>query len=248
LVLLEVDDVHVRFGGVVAVNGASFQVSESSVIGLMGPNGAGKTTLFNVITGLQTPTSGSIRFEGRDVTKVHPRLRAVAGIGRTFQRLEVFGSLTVADNIRVAAEMRGLDDPGRVCDELLDRVGLRAFADVTADSVPTGIARLTELARALAVNPRLLLLDEPSSGLSEAETDDFAILVRSLAEDDGRSVLIVEHDVDLVLGLCSEIHVLDFGSIIASGPPEAIRADKRVQDAYLGADDAAAEALEEVPV
>jgi branched-chain amino acid transport system ATP-binding protein len=203
LVLLEVDDVHVRFGGVVAVNGASFQVSESSVIGLMGPNGAGKTTLFNVITGLQTPTSGSIRFEGRDVTKVHPRLRAVAGIGRTFQRLEVFGSLTVADNIRVAAEMRGLDDPGRVCDELLDRVGLRAFADVTADSVPTGIARLTELARALAVNPRLLLLDEPSSGLSEAETDDFAILVRSLAEDDGRSVLIVEHDVDLVLGLCS---------------------------------------------
>jgi branched-chain amino acid transport system ATP-binding protein len=248
LSLLEVDDVHVRFGGVIAVNGASFEVSESSIIGLMGPNGAGKTTLFNVITGLQTPTSGSIRFEGRDVTKVHPRLRAVAGIGRTFQRLEVFGSLTVADNIRVAAEMRGLDDPGRVCDELLDRVGLRAFADVTADSVPTGIARLTELARALAVNPRLLLLDEPSSGLSEAETDDFAILVRSLAEDDGRSVLIVEHDVDLVLGLCSEIHVLDFGSIIASGPPEAIRADKRVQDAYLGADDAAAEALEEVPV
>ena len=248
MVLLEVDDVHVRFGGVVAVNGASFQVSESSVIGLMGPNGAGKTTLFNVITGLQTPTSGTVRFQGRDVTKVHPRLRAVAGIGRTFQRLEVFGSLTVADNIRVAAEMRGMDDPGRVCDELLDRVGLRAFADVTADSVPTGIARLTELARALAVNPRLLLLDEPSSGLSEAETDDFAILVRSLAEDDGRSVLIVEHDVDLVLGLCSEIHVLDFGSIIASGPPEAIRADKRVQDAYLGADDAAAEALEEVPV
>jgi branched-chain amino acid transport system ATP-binding protein len=244
LALLEVDDVHVRFGGVIAVNGASFAVSESSVIGLMGPNGAGKTTLFNVITGLQAPTSGAVRFEGRDITKVHPRLRAVAGIGRTFQRLEVFGSLTVGDNIRVAAEMRGMDDPDRIRDELLERVGLRAFADVTADSVPTGIARLTELARALAVDPRLLLLDEPSSGLSESETDDFAVLVRSLAEDDGRSVLIVEHDVDLVLGLCSEIHVLDFGSIIASGPPEVIRADKRVQDAYLGADDEAAEAVE----
>jgi branched-chain amino acid transport system ATP-binding protein len=246
LALLEVHDVHVRFGGVVAVNGASFEVADSSVIGLMGPNGAGKTTLFNVITGLQTPTSGSVRFDDRDITKVHPRQRALAGIGRTFQRLEVFGSLTVGDNIQVAAEMRGLDKPSQVRDRLLDRVGLRAFADVTADSVPTGIARLTELARALACEPRLLLLDEPSSGLSEAETEDFAVLVRSLAEDDGRSVLIVEHDVDLVLGLCSTVHVLDFGAIIASGPPEAIRADKRVQDAYLGADEAAAEAAGEV--
>jgi branched-chain amino acid transport system ATP-binding protein len=251
LALLEVEDVHVRFGGVVAVNGASFDVPEHSVIGLMGPNGAGKTTVFNVITGLQTPTAGAVRFDGRDITKLHPRQRALAGIGRTFQRLEVFGSLSVADNIRVAAEMRGIPDPAGVRDRLLDRVGLRAFADVTADSVPTGIARLTELARALACDPRLLLLDEPSSGLSEAETDDFAVLVRSLAEDDGRSVLIVEHDVELVLGLCSTVHVLDFGSVIASGPPAAIRADKRVQDAYLGADEAAAEAageaLEEVP-
>ncbi len=243
MALLEIDDVHVRFGGVVAVNGATFDVAESSVVGLMGPNGAGKTTLFNVITGLQTPTSGSVRFDGRDVSKVHPRQRALAGIGRTFQRLEVFGSLSVADNIRVAAEMRGLDNPRGICDALLDRVGLRAFADVTADSVPTGIARLTELARALACDPRLLLLDEPSSGLSEAETEDFAVLIRSLAEDDGRSVLIVEHDVELVLGLCSTIHVLDFGSIIASGTPEVIRADKRVQDAYLGADDPDLEAV-----
>jgi branched-chain amino acid transport system ATP-binding protein len=244
LALLEIDDVHVRFGGVVAVNGATFDVGESTVVGLMGPNGAGKTTLFNVITGLQTPTSGSVRFDGRDVTKVHPRQRALAGIGRTFQRLEVFGSLTVADNIRVAAEMRGLDNPRQICEGLLDRVGLRSFANVTADSVPTGIARLTELARALACDPRLLLLDEPSSGLSEAETEDFAVLVRSLAEDDGRSVLIVEHDVELVLGLCSTIHVLDFGTIISSGTPEEIQADKKVQDAYLGADESAAELAE----
>ena len=246
MALLEIEDVHVRFGGVVAVNGATFDVDASSVIGLMGPNGAGKTTLFNVITGLQTPTNGAVRFDGRDITGMHPRQRALAGIGRTFQRLEVFGSLTVADNIRVAAEMRGADRPARVRDELLERVGLTAFADVTADSVPTGIARLTELARALAVDPRLLLLDEPSSGLSDSETDDFAVLVRSLAEDDGRSVLIVEHDVELVLGLCSRIHVLDFGTIIASGTPDEIRRDKRVQDAYLGADESAAEAAGEL--
>jgi branched-chain amino acid transport system ATP-binding protein len=252
LALLEVEDVIVRFGGVIAVNGATFDVPESSIIGLMGPNGAGKTTLFNVITGLQTPNKGAVRFDGREITRLHPRQRALAGIGRTFQRLEVFGSLTVAENIQVAAEMRGIDSPATVRDELLDRVGLRAFADVTADSVPTGIARLTELARALACDPRLLLLDEPSSGLSESETDDFAALVRSLAEDDGRSVLIVEHDVELVLGLCSYVHVLDFGSVIASGTPSEVRADPRVQDAYLGTDEAAAELVddpldEEVP-
>jgi branched-chain amino acid transport system ATP-binding protein len=245
LALLEVDEVLVRFGGVVAVNGASFNVDEGKIVGLMGPNGAGKTTLFNVITGLQEPTAGRVRFNGKDISKVAPRQRALGGIGRTFQRLEVFGSLSVGDNIRVAAEMRGISRPERVRDELLDRVGLRAFAEVTADSVPTGIARLTELARALACDPRLLLLDEPSSGLSDVETDEFARLIRSLA-DEGKSILIVEHDVELVLGLCSTIHVLDFGSIISSGTPAEIQADQRVQDAYLGADTEAAEALEEV--
>ncbi len=198
MALLEVDAVEVRFGGVVAVREASFAVEEGCIVGLMGPNGAGKTTLFNVITGLQEPTSGRVRFQDRDVTDIAPRRRATMGIGRTFQRLEVFGSLTVGDNIRVAAEMRGIDSPTRVREALLDRVGLTAFADVPADSVPTGIARLTELARALACDPRLLLLDEPSSGLSDDETDDFEALVRSLAEDDGRSVLLVEHDVELV--------------------------------------------------
>lgn len=243
--LLEVQEVVVRFGGVVAVNGATFSVPAGEVVGLMGPNGAGKTTLFNVITGLQEPTHGRVRLDGRDITDEAPRKRALAGIGRTFQRLEVFGSLSVGDNIRVAAEMRGLDDPEGIRDRLLDRVGLTAFADTPADAVPTGIARLTELARALACDPRLLLLDEPSSGLNEQETQAFAVLVRSLAEDEGRSVLIVEHDVELVLGVCSTIHVLDFGTIIASGTPEQVQSDPRVQDAYLGADTGAAE-LEEV--
>jgi branched-chain amino acid transport system ATP-binding protein len=245
-VLLEVDSVQVRFGGVVAVADASFGVEAGCIVGLMGPNGAGKTTLFNVITGLQTPTHGRVRFDGKDITGIAPRRRAQLGIGRTFQRLEVFGSLSVGDNIRVAAEMRGLDDPTGVREALLDRVGLRAFADVPADAVPTGVARLTELARALACDPKVLLLDEPSSGLSDEETKDFEALVRSLAEDDGRSVLIVEHDVELVMALSSTIHVLDFGQIIATGTPEEIAGDKRVQDAYLGADDEAAEQLEEV--
>ncbi len=240
MALLEVDSVGVRFGGVVAVAEATFAVDAGRIVGLMGPNGAGKTTLFNVITGLQEPTAGRVRFDGKDVTDIAPRRRAQMGIGRTFQRLEVFGSLTVGDNIRVAAEMRGIADPTAVRATLLERVGLGEFADVPADAVPTGIARLTELARALACDPKLLLLDEPSSGLSEEETKDFEVLVRSLAEEDGCSVLIVEHDVELVMNLCSTIHVLDFGQVIASGPPADIAADPRVQDAYLGTDDSAA--------
>ena len=243
MALLELTEVSVRFGGVVAVADASFDVEEGRIVGLMGPNGAGKTTLFNVITGLQEPTTGRVRFRGKDITGIAPRRRARMGIGRTFQRLEVFGSLTVGDNIRVAAEMRGIDSPTRVRDELLERVRLTEFADVPAEAVPTGIARLTELARALACDPQLLLLDEPSSGLGDDETEDFKTLVRSLAEDEGRSVLLVEHDVELVMSLCSTIHVLDFGRIIATGPPEQIAADKRVQDAYLGA----ADQLEEEP-
>ena len=249
MALLEVQDVTVRFGGVTAVWDVTLAVDTGVIVGLMGPNGAGKTTLFNVITGLQEPTSGRVRFDGADVTSAPPRTRARMGIGRTFQRLEVFGSLSVGDNIRVAAEMRRAERPDAVRDRLLERVGLVDFADVPADAVPTGIARLTELARALACDPRLLLLDEPSSGLNEDETAQFATLVRSLAVDDGRSVLIVEHDVELVLGLCSTIHVLDFGQVIASGTPKEIQADRRVQDAYLGTDAEAAGAAElaEVP-
>ena len=247
MVLLELVEVGVRFGGVHAVTDATFEVEEGKVVGLMGPNGAGKTTLFNVITGLQEPTAGRVRFRGTDITEMAPRRRARMGIGRTFQRLEVFGSLTVGENILVAAEMRGISSPATVRDGLLDRVGLRAFENVPADSVPTGIARLTELARALACDPQLLLLDEPSSGLSDDETEDFERLVRSLADDDGRSVLLVEHDVELVMNLCSTIHVLDFGHIIATGPPEVIAADKKVQDAYLGADTGASADIEDVP-
>ena len=246
MALLEVVDVTVRFGGVVAVNGATFSVDEGKVTALIGPNGAGKTTTFNVVTGLQPPTEGRVVFDGKDVTGLKVHRRARRGIGRTFQRLEVFGSLTVRENILVAAEIHsgwahGKSDPRKTADEILDRVGISAFANQPADSVPTGIARLTELGRALAVEPRLLLLDEPSSGLDEDETDDLGRLLRHLADEEGRAILLVEHDVDLVMSVCDWIDVLDFGQIIASGTPEAIQSDPKVQAAYLGEDTGADE-------
>jgi branched-chain amino acid transport system ATP-binding protein len=236
--LLEVDDVTVRFGGVVAVDGADFAVQPGTVTALIGPNGAGKTTLFNVITGLQPPTSGRVRLRGSDITDKGTHARARDGIARTFQRLEAFGSLSVRENVLVAAEIHGrwarnAPKALHVVDELLERVGIHRWAHAQADSVPTGTARLLELARALAINPALMLLDEPSSGLDEEETDDFAELLRDLVKE-GRSILIVEHDMDLVMSVSDYIHVLDFGRIIASGLPAEIRDNARVQDAYLG--------------
>ena len=236
--LLEVDDVTVRFGGVTAVNGARFQVEPGTVTGLIGPNGAGKTTLFNVITGIQPPTAGRVHFDGRDITRMSTYRRAQRGIARTFQRLEAFGSLSVWENVLCAAEIHKLWRPGagapvQVARDLMDEVGILDFADAPADAVPTGIARLLELARALAISPRLLLLDEPSSGLGDEETDSFGELLRRLATR-GTTVLMVEHDMDLVMGVCDHIHVLDFGTIIASGTPGEIQQDRAVQEAYLG--------------
>jgi branched-chain amino acid transport system ATP-binding protein len=236
--LLQVEEVSVRFGGLVAVDEASFTVAAGQVTGLIGPNGAGKTTLFNVITGLQAPSSGRVLLDGADVTDWAPQRRARQGVARTFQRLEVFGSLSVFDNVLTAAELHRSwskqDDLVReVAAEALEQVGVTAYADTMADTVPTGIARLVELARALAQRPRLLLLDEPSSGLSQAETESFAELLRGLVVS-GTSVLLVEHDVDLVMGVCDLVHVLDFGRVICSGRPAEVQGDPAVQKAYLG--------------
>ena len=239
MALLEVTGVTVRFGGITAVNDASLYAEQGTITGLIGPNGAGKTTLFNVITGLQAPTSGRVRFRNEDVTRSTVDHRAKRGMARTFQRLEAFGSLTVRENIQVAREIhagpaswfRRRRDP--VVDEIIETVGLQAYAAQRADSVPTGVARLLEMGRALAIEPVLLLLDEPSSGLDEGETEEFGRLLQRLARD-GRSVLMVEHDMDLVMAVCDTIHVLEFGSVIATGTPAEIRADRKVQAAYLG--------------
>ena len=237
---LDVQEVTVRFGGVTAVNSATIAADGGHVTALIGPNGAGKTTLFNVITGLQKPTEGKIYLDGNDLTHTPTHQRARHGIARTFQRLEAFGSLTVAENVRVAADAaagrgRKRTNPAAVTRELIGRIGLERYADRPADSVPTGIARLLELARALAIDPDLLLLDEPSSGLSETETESFGELLRELAGQ-GRAVLIVEHDMPLIMRISDRIHVLDRGVLIASGTPGEIQADPAVRKAYLGDD------------
>jgi branched-chain amino acid transport system ATP-binding protein len=246
MALLEVVGVTVKFGGITAVNDAYLSAEPGSITGLIGPNGAGKTTLFNVISGLQPPTNGRIRFKNHDVTRSSVNHRAKMGMGRTFQRLEAFGSLTVRENVQVARDIHAGAGSwfGRRRDkrvkELIELVGLDRYQDQRADSVPTGVARLLEVARALAIEPELLLLDEPSSGLDEAETESFGHLLNDVAGQ-GCAVLMVEHDMDLVMGVCADIHVLEFGKVIATGTPAEIRANAAVQAAYLGfSDDAAA--------
>ncbi|CAM8628484.1 LivG ABC-type branched-chain amino acid transport systems, ATPase component [Acidimicrobiia bacterium] len=236
--ILETKDVVVRFGVLQAVSRASIEVIEGRVTGLIGPNGAGKTTCFNVITGLQEPTSGKVLFEGQDITNKNPYKRARLGIARTFQKLEVFGSLSARENILVAAEQRKTWDrsgfsPAAVCNEILEKTGLSDVSEFMVGTLPTGTARLVELARALASNPRVLLLDEPSSGLNEEETADMAALLRTFVAE-GLAVLLVEHDMSFVMGTCEYIHVLDFGTIIASGTPPEVQANSAVQAAYLG--------------
>jgi ABC-type branched-subunit amino acid transport system ATPase component len=232
MTLLEVDDVSVRFGGLAALSGVSLRLEAGTVTGLIGPNGAGKTTLFNVVTGLQRPNTGTVRFENADITSLRAHRRARLGIARTFQRLETFGSLSVRDNVRVAGEMRR-DDTGPNVDGLLDRVGLLEVAYERADTLPTGTARLVELARALATKPRLLLVDEPSSGLNEHESRGLSDLLLELAAD-GLGVLLVEHDMPFVMSTCARIHVLDFGRVIAAGEPPEVQHDPAVVAAYLG--------------
>jgi branched-chain amino acid transport system ATP-binding protein len=247
LSLLRTDDVAVRFGGVQALAGVDLSADSGAITGLIGPNGAGKTTLFNVISGLQAPTRGRVHLDGRDITTKSVHQRARLGLARTFQRLEIFGSLTVQDNVQVAVELRRRFSRTRIdvrelTQQLMERTGISHLAHQRADTLSTGQARLTELARALATEPRILLLDEPGSGLDSSESEAFGRLLGDLAAE-GLGILMVEHDMDLVMNVCTHIHVLDFGVKIAEGSPEQIRADKRVQAAYLG-DDEAAEVLE----
>ena len=242
MALLEAENVEVRFGGVRAVADVDLHVEAGTITGLIGPNGAGKTTLFNVICGLQAIDSGRVVLDGTDITKVKAHGRARLGIARTFQRLEVFASMTARENILVAAEIRrqwsrDRSDPAVLVEEIIDLIGIGSVADRVAGALPTGVGRLVELGRALAAKPRVVLLDEPSSGLDEQESDAFADLVVRLAGE-GLAVLLVEHDVDLVMRVCSVINVLDFGSVLAVGTPSDIQRDAGVRAAYLGEGDA----------
>jgi branched-chain amino acid transport system ATP-binding protein len=248
--VLEVDRVSVRFGGHLAVSDCSLRVEGGRVSGLIGPNGAGKTTTFNAICGVVQPTAGQVRLDGRDISGLGTHKRARLGIGRTFQRLEVFSSLTVRENIQVGLEIRrswsrrkaalpqylaegGDPAPDAEIDLIIERLELGALADELVGSLPTGHARLVELGRALAARPSVLLLDEPASGLDDNETDAFGELLVTLASN-GLGILLVEHDVALVMRVCEHLSVLDFGQIIATGTPDEVRANEAVLAAYLG--------------
>ena len=252
--LVDASEITVDYGGLRALEDVSICVHADRTVGLIGPNGAGKTTLFDCILGLVEPTIGRIELFGTDVTGWPMHRRARLGVGRTFQRLELFGSLTVLENLVVAVE--SLESAGGLANELLRRpasidvrrrahdsatellelVGLHDRIDDRAVDLPMGYARLLELARSLATGPKLLLLDEPSSGLNEEESQRLADLLRTLRDDRGLSLLIVEHDMDFVLGLSDHVYVLDFGRLLAEGTPAEIQADARVHAAYLGTD------------
>ncbi|WP_426246515.1 ABC transporter ATP-binding protein [Nocardioides sp. LHG3406-4] len=237
--LLQVRNVSVRFGANTAVDDVSLDIEPGTIVGLIGPNGAGKTTLFNVIAGIQRAAAGSVLFEGRDITHRPPHVRAHRGIARTFQRLETFGTLTVRENVLVGAEARGRrGGAGRaqdLADELCARFNLGQLAEHRADSLATGTQRLVEIARALATGPRLLLLDEASSGLTSFETEEVAATLRQLA-DDGLTIVLVEHDMSFVMGLCDRIAMLEQGRLVADGTPDEVSHMPAVIEAYLGAE------------
>lgn len=248
--ILEIESASISFGGVRALTDIGFSLSPGSITGLIGPNGAGKTTLFNLITGIFPPDSGQILFMGRPITgkPVHELVRM--GIARTFQNVELFSSMSVLENVQVGMHTRtscgifgsALRTPGIVREEnrsrerageLLEFVGLKDHADRKSADLPFGWQRLLELARAMASEPRLLLLDEPAAGLNTSESDMLGALIENIRSR-GVTVLLVEHDMALTMKLCDRIIVLDRGALIADGPPRSVQDDEAVMAAYLG--------------
>jgi len=239
-VILEVDKVVKRFGGLVAVDNVSFSVSEGEIFGIIGPNGAGKTTLFNVITGFYKPDSGSIRFLGEDITGMKPNKLAKLGLTRTWQIVKPFLGMSVLDNLLVSiyatkGVIYGMSEGEAVrrAEEILEFAGLLHRRDVLAEALPHGERKRLEIARALATEPKLLMLDEPAGGLTPTEMDEVMEVVRKVRES-GVTVVIIEHNMRVIMNVCERIMVLNFGRKIAEGSPEEISRNEEVIKAYLG--------------
>jgi branched-chain amino acid transport system ATP-binding protein len=241
--LLELDHARLRFGGIVALDDVSLEVEDHSIVGLIGPNGAGKTTAFNAITRLYRLDSGDIVFNGRSLRRVRPSRVIRLGIARTFQNLELFPRMTVLENVLVGAHpatrLQREREQKRHALETLADVGIADHAERLAAGLPYGTLKRVELARALASRPQLLLLDEPAGGLNHEEVDDLVDLIRRLRDERALTILLVEHHMRLVMEVCEQVHVLDFGRTIAAGEPAVVQRDPAVIQAYLGGEIAA---------
>ena len=251
--MVEVRGISRRFGGLLAVNNVSFSVQKGEIFGLIGPNGAGKTTLFNVMTGLIPATAGRLIYQGQDITRLPPHRIAAKGIARTFQNIRLFGNLPALQNVMIAQHVHThsgvitgvLGLPSDRAEEqrtrekamaLLDLVGLSRRAHETAINFPYGDQRRLEIARALALDPALLLLDEPAAGMNTNEKHELSAFIRRICDQFHLTVVLIEHHVPLVMGLCDRIAVLNFGQLIALGAPEKVKNDPAVIEAYLGAE------------